>query len=143
MNRVKTGKAGTLLRRTEFSLVIIIVVIFLVAAFGTDNFLTNYNLTNILKQCSIIGVISISATFIIITGGIDLSCGAICGMSTLIVAMGQAKWGMTVSVSILLALAVSVICGLYNAVVINEFKVPPFIATLGSMTILRACQGDQ
>lgn len=137
MNKVKTGKAGTLLRRTEFSLVIIIVVIFLVAAFGTDNFLTNYNLTNILKQCSIIGVISISATFIIITGGIDLSCGAICGMSTLIVAMGQAKWGMTVSVSILLALAVSVICGLYNAVIINEFKVPPFIATLGSMTILR------
>ena len=92
MNRLKTGKAGSLLKRTEFSLVVIIVVIFLVAAFGTDNFLTNYNLTNILKQCSIIGVISISATFIIITGGIDLSCGAICGMSTLMVAMGQAKW---------------------------------------------------
>ncbi|MCB6200593.1 ABC transporter permease [Extibacter muris] len=137
MNRLKTGKAGSLLKRTEFSLVVIIVVIFLVAAFGTDNFLTNYNLTNILKQCSIIGVISISATFIIITGGIDLSCGAICGMSTLMVAMGQAKWGMSVPVSILLALAVSVVCGLYNAVIINEFKVPPFIATLGSMTILR------
>ncbi|BDF34440.1 sugar ABC transporter permease [Lachnospiraceae bacterium] len=137
MNRLKTGKAGSLLKRTEFSLVVIIVVIFLVAAFGTDNFLTNYNLTNILKQCSIIGVISISATFIIITGGIDLSCGAICGMSTLMVAMGQAKWGMSVPVSILLALAVSVVCGLYNAVIINEFQVPPFIATLGSMTILR------
>ncbi|RGU91164.1 ABC transporter permease [Clostridium sp. AF15-17LB] len=137
MNRLKTGKAGSLLKRTEFSLVVIIVVIFLVAAFGTDNFLTNYNLTNILKQCSIIGVISISATFIIITGGIDLSCGAICGMSTLMVAMGQAKWGMSVPVSIHLALAVSVVCGLYNAVIINEFKVPPFIATLGSMTILR------
>ena len=137
MNRLKTGKAGSLLKRTEFSLVVIIVVIFLVAAFGTDNFLTNYNLTNILKQCSIIGVISISATFIIITGGIDLSCGAICGMSTLMVAMGQAKWGMSVPVSILLALAVSVVCGLYNAVIINECKVPPFIATLGSMTILR------
>ncbi|KMZ53381.1 ABC transporter permease [Dorea sp. D27] len=137
MNRLNTGKAGSLLKRTEFSLVVIIVVIFLVAAFGTDNFLTNYNLTNILKQCSIIGVISISATFIIITGGIDLSCGAICGMSTLMVAMGQAKWGMSVPVSILLALAVSVVCGLYNAVIINEFKVPPFIATLGSMTILR------
>ncbi len=137
MNRLKKGKAGSLLKRTEFSLVVIIVVIFLVAAFGTDNFLTNYNLTNILKQCSIIGVISISATFIIITGGIDLSCGAICGMSTLMVAMGQAKWGMSVPVSILLALAVSVVCGLYNAVIINEFKVPPFIATLGSMTILR------
>lgn len=137
MNRLKTGKAGSLLKRTEFSLVVIIVVIFLVAAFGTDNFLTNYNMTNILKQCSIIGVISISATFIIITGGIDLSCGAICGMSTLMVAMGQAKWGMSVPVSILLALAVSVVCGLYNAVIINEFKVPPFIATLGSMTILR------
>lgn len=130
-------KSSNILRRTEFSLIIITILIFLIAALGTDNFLTNYNLTNILKQCSIIGVISISATFIIITGGIDLSCGAICGMSTLIVAMGQARWDMSVPLSIAAALAVSVVCGIYNAVIINEFNVPPFIATLGSMTILR------
>lgn len=137
MEKTKTGKSGSLWKRTEFSLVVIIIIIFLIAAFGTKNFFTDYNLKNIMKQCSIIGVISISATFIIITGGIDLSCGAICGVSTLIAAMGQAQWGMSVAASVAAALAAAVICGLYNALIINEFKVPPFIATLGSMTILR------
>lgn len=133
-NKFKNAK---MLKGTEISLVAIIVIIFIATTIGTENFFTEYNLTNVLKQCSIIGVISISSTFIIITGGIDLSCGAICGMSTLIVAMGQATWGMSVPVSILIALIVSVLCGLYNAVIIQEFHVPPFIATLGSMTILR------
>jgi len=136
MKKERSGKLN-ILKRTEFSLILIIVAIFLIAAFGTNNFFTSYNLTNIMKQCSIIGVISISATLIIITGGIDLSCGAICGMSTLIVAMGQAKWGMSVAAAITVALAAAIVCGIYNAVIINEFKVPPFIATLGSMTILR------
>lgn len=136
MNKNRLKNTG-IFKGTEFSLIVIIVVIFLAATFGTQNFFTEYNLMNILKQCSIIGVISVSATFIIITGGIDLSCGSICGMSTLIVAMGQARWGMSVPVSILAALAVSVVCGIYNAFIIQEFKVPPFIATLGSMTILR------
>lgn len=133
-NKLKNTK---LFKGTEISLVAIIILIFLAATFGTENFFTEYNLMNVLKQCSIIGVISVSATFIIITGGIDLSCGAICGMSTLIVALGQAKWGLSVPVSILVALIVSIICGIYNAVIIQEFHVPPFIATLGSMTILR------
>lgn len=133
-NKFKNTK---IFKGTEVSLVAIIVFIFLAATFGTENFFTEYNLTNVLKQCSIIGVISVSASFIIITGGIDLSCGSICGMSTLMVAMVQAKLGMSVPVSILIALVVSVLCGLYNAVIIQEFRVPPFIATLGSMTILR------
>jgi len=136
MNKNKLKNTG-ILKSTEFSLIVIIVIIFLAATFGTDNFFTEYNLMNLLKQGSIIGVISISATFIIITGGIDLSCGAICGMSTLVVAMGQVNWGMSVPMSIAAALLVSVVCGLYNAFIIQEFKVPPFIATLGSMTIIR------
>lgn len=136
MNK-KNIKGTNIYKGTEVSLIVIIVAIFLAATIGTDNFFTEYNLMNILKQCSIIGVISISATFIIITGGIDLSCGSICGMSTLIVAMSQAKWGYSVSMSIILALVVAILCGIYNAFIINEFKVAPFIATLGSMTILR------
>lgn len=136
MNKNKLKNTG-ILKSTEFSLVVIIVIIFVAATFGTENFFTEYNLMNLLKQGSIIGVISISATFIIITGGIDLSCGAICGMSTLVVAMAQVNWGMSVPMSIVAALLVSIVCGLYNAFIIQEFKVPPFIATLGSMTIIR------
>ncbi len=131
-----TFRRGSL-RSTEVTLAIIIVAIFLVATFGTKNFFGEYNLTNILKQCSIIGVLSVSATFIIITGGIDLSCGAICGMSTLMVTLAQARWEFSVPMSIAIALIVATVCGVYNAAIINEFNVPPFIATLGSMTIIR------
>jgi ribose/xylose/arabinose/galactoside ABC-type transport system permease subunit len=127
----------SIFKRTEFSLVAIIVVLFVVTALGTENFYTEYNLMNVLKQCSIIGIIAVSETVVIITGGIDLSSGSIVGMSTLMIAMGQAKWGYSIWASIILALVVSVICGLYNAVIINELNVPPFIATLGSMTIIR------
>lgn len=126
-----------ILKSTEFSLVVIIAVLFLTATFGTKNFFTEYNLMNLLKQGSVNGVIAISATLIIITGGIDLSSGSIVGMSCLMIAMGQARWGMSVFLSIMVALLVSVICGIYNAIIINELDVPPFIATLGSMTIIR------
>jgi len=137
MQEQKKTKSGSFFKSTEFSLIIIIVALFLAATFGTENFFSVYNLTNILKQSSIVGVLAIAATFIIITGGIDLSSGSITGMSALVVAMGMTKWGMSVPVAIVLAIVVGVVCGIYNAVIIHEFKVPPFIATLGSMTIIR------
>lgn len=126
-----------LLMKTEVSMVAIIGLIFIAAAVGTENFLTAYNLTNILKQCAIIGIISIAETYVIITGGIDISCGAVVGMSTLMVAMAQAKWGLGVPVSMVLGIVVAVIAGLFNAMLVYEFKVPAFVATLGSQTILR------
>ena len=134
---ISKEKKKNLFSYTEFTLVLIIVAIFLVATFGTKNFFSEYNLMNLAKQCSIIGVLAIAVTFIIITGGIDLSVGAICGFSTLFVAMGQARWGWPVPVSIIVALIVAVACGAYNAFIIDTFNVPPFIATLGSMTIIR------
>lgn len=140
MNQNSTKNGGSLksiLMRTEVSMVLIIAVIFLTATFGTANFLTAYNLTNLLKQCAIIGVISLAETCIIITAGIDISCGAIVGMATLMVAMAQAKWGMNVITSLIIAIIVAVICGIFNAVLIYEFNVPAFVATLGTQTILR------
>ncbi len=124
-------------KKTEFSLILIVVFLFAIFTFATDTFFSQYNLTNVLKQCSIIGIVAISATFVIITGGIDLSCGAITGMSSLIVALLMTEAGLSIGVSVLFALLASCVLGLYNAVIIYEFKVPPFIATLGSMQIIR------
>ena len=126
-----------LLMRTEVSMVLIIAILFLVASIGTPNFLSAYNLTNILKQSAIIGVIALAETCIIITGGIDISCGAIVGFSTLMVAMGQAQWGMSIPMSIVIALAAGIIWGALNAVLVFEFNVTPFVATLGTQTIIR------
>ncbi len=131
------GRMKALLMKTEVSMGVIIALIFLLATFGTENFLTAYNLTNILKQCAIIGIIAIAETYVIITGGIDISCGAIVGMSTLMVAMAQAKWGMNILASMTIAIIVAVAAGLFNAMLVHEFNVPAFVATLGSQTILR------
>lgn len=131
------GRMKALLMKTEVSMGVIIALIFLLATFGTENFLTTYNLTNILKQCAIIGIIAIAETYVIITGGIDISCGAIVGMSTLMVAMAQAKWGMNILASMTIAIIVAVAAGLFNAMLVHEFNVPAFVATLGSQTILR------
>jgi ribose transport system permease protein len=131
------GKMRALLMKTEVSMGVIIALIFLLAVFGTENFLTSYNLTNILKQSAIIGIIAIAETYVIITGGIDISCGAIVGMSTLMVAMAQAQWGMSVMSSMIIAVVVAMIAGLFNAMLVHEFNVPAFVATLGSQTILR------
>lgn len=129
--------AKALFRQTEISLLMVISTLFLIATFGTENFLSAYNLTNILKQSAVIGVIAIAETYVIITGGIDISCGAVAGMSTLMVALSQAVWGLPVWMSLIVALAAGLVCGLFNAFIIHEFNVPPMIATLGTQTILR------
>lgn len=134
--RRRSAQLKSILMRTELSMVLIIALLFIAASFGTKNFLTAYNLTNILKQCAIIGVISIAETYIIITGGIDISCGAIVGMSTLMVATCQAS-GLGVLPSMVIAIVVAIVCGLFNAVLVHEFNVTAFVATLGTQTILR------
>ena len=133
----KTGRMKSLLMQTEVSIILIIAVLFIGATVGTENFFSAYNLTNILKQSAIIGVIALAETCIIITGGIDISCGAIVGMSTLMVAMGQAQWGMGVFASLVIAIVMGILWGAFNAVLIYEFNVPAFVATLGTQTIVR------
>ena len=120
----KKNKIMSILMKTEVSMVAIIAIIFIAASLGTQNFLTAYNLTNILKQCAIIGIISIAETYVIITAGIDISCGAIVGMSTLIVAMSQAKWGLSVPVSLLLGILIAIIlAGSYSVYLLIQKKV--------------------
>ena len=66
-----------LFQHTEFTLGIIIVALFVITSAFTDNFLSLYNVSNLMKQCAIIGVLAVAQTFIITTGGIDISGGAI------------------------------------------------------------------
>lgn len=138
MNK-KSSKTGVkhFYQTTEFSLIAIIVLLFASATFGTKNFFSEYNLMNLLKQCSITGVLAIAETFIIITSGIDISVGAVTGLSCMTVALLQSKMGVGILPSVLIAVIIGGVCGLYNAAIIYEFNVAPMIATLGSQTIIR------
>jgi ribose/xylose/arabinose/galactoside ABC-type transport system permease subunit len=124
---------------TELILILIIAGIVLAMSIFTDTFISSYNITNIFRQAAIIGIIAISSTFVIISGGIDLSVGSITGLSAMLAAvlMSSDRAGLPIWIAVGVSILVGSIVGLYHGFIIYDFKLPPFIATLGSMFVLR------
>jgi ribose transport system permease protein len=103
---------------------------------ATPHFLTVSNLLNVLEQTAINAIVAVGMTFVIISGGIDLSVGSVLALSG--IALGSAlQAGAAVPVAIALALAVGLGCGLVNGVLVTFGRLPPFIATLGMMSVAR------
>jgi ribose transport system permease protein len=113
------------------------------AADGSRIFLQAGNLTDILRQISLIGIISLAMTFVILTGGIDLSVGSVLALATTLTAMfltrywPNASYGSHIARAIALVLAVSAAAGALNGVVIAALRMQPFIVTLASMIGIR------
>ncbi|MCG8499476.1 MAG: ribose ABC transporter permease [Firmicutes bacterium] len=99
-------------------------------------FLSPNNLINVVMQSSINASIAIGITFVILTGGIDLSVGSILALSGVVMA-SSLQAGHPLALSILIALVIGTICGLINGFLIAKGKLPPFIATLGMMSMAR------
>lgn len=125
----------------ERNLLIILAVMAIYLTIATKgNFSSWDNITNLMRQSSINGVVAIGMTLIIITGGIDLSVGSIVGLSGMVYAILTSNRGniqMLSSLAILISLGISALIGLANGVAVHNGKVPPFIATLGMMTLVR------
>jgi ribose/xylose/arabinose/galactoside ABC-type transport system permease subunit len=102
----------------------------------SDRFLTVDNFVNIFRQSTINGIIAVGMTLVILTAGIDLSVGSILALSSVMAAY-MLQSGMPVPAAILVGLAVGAACGLVNGITITRASVPPFVATLGMMTIAR------
>ncbi|HEX7548023.1 MAG TPA: ABC transporter permease [Candidatus Methylomirabilis sp.] len=100
-------------------------------------FLTPTNLLNILQQISIVSIISVGMTFVILSGGIDLSVGSIVAFTGLIMALLMKETGLSLWVIIPAGLACGSLMGLLNGLLVSQLKLPPFIATLGMMSIAR------
>jgi len=116
-------------------------ILFVISAFASPYFLKTRNLLNILRQVSYTGIIGLGMTFVIITGGIDLSVGSMTalvgGISILVLnALGGGTWA--IFVAILAAIAVGAAFGAANGLIITKGKVAPFIVTLGTMAIFRS-----
>jgi ribose transport system permease protein len=103
---------------------------------ATPHFLTVSNLLNVLEQTAINAIVAVGMTFVIISGGIDLSVGSILAVSG--IALGIAlQSGAGAPLAIALALAVGTVCGLANGALVTFGRLPPFIATLGMMSVAR------
>ena len=101
-----------------------------------DTFFQSQNLFNILKQVSIVTIVAVGQTFIIVTGGIDLSVGFSLGLSGVIMAFSL-KSGTPLVPSLLFGVLTGSLVGMGNGFVITRLKLPPFIATLGMAKIAR------
>jgi ribose/xylose/arabinose/galactoside ABC-type transport system permease subunit len=102
----------------------------------SDRFLTVGNLTNILRQSTINGIISVGMTIVILTRGIDLSVGSILALSAVVTA-DLLQGGMSIPAAIGIGVALGGILGFVNGFLITRFRIPPFIGTLGMMTFAR------
>lgn len=120
----------------RYALLLLFLLIVLALSIASPVFFSSRNLLNILRQTSINGVIAVGMTFVIISGGIDLSVGAIVAISA-VVATSFAHPGQPVFLAFLIGIGVGLLCGVINGVIVGRFEVASFIATLGMMTILR------
>ena len=103
---------------------------------ATPHFLTVSNLLNVLEQTSINAIVAVGMTYVIISGGIDLSVGSVLALAGIALALAL-QGGVPAPAAVGIALATGTACGLANGVLITFGRLPPFIATLGMMSVAR------
>lgn len=101
----------------------------------TDRFFSGENFSLILQQVAVVGVIAIGQTLIILTAGIDLSCGMIMALGSIVMTKVAAEFGLPAPIAILVGIAVTVLFGMINGLLVTRVKLPPFIVTLGVFNI--------
>ena len=116
------------------------VLVFVVVVFSTisSNFSQASNLGTITQQTAVVGTLAIGQTIIILTAGIDLSCGAIMVFTQMVMAKSAFSSGVPAIPALLLGIAVGVLAGLANGFLVTKVKLPPFIVTLGTFLIFTA-----
>ncbi|MGX7874986.1 MAG: ABC transporter permease [Mesorhizobium sp.] len=118
------------------TLLALLVLLWVILSLSTSSFASANNISNLLRQGSMIAILAVGQTFVIITGGIDLSVGAVVGFATVIAAM-LINAGIPVFLAILITLLVGVAIGLFHGFGIVKMGLPPFIITLATLTSLR------
>ncbi|MCI8375462.1 MAG: ABC transporter permease [Lachnospiraceae bacterium] len=120
----------------QFGLIFVALFIVVLMSFLSPVFMTSQNITNILRQISLNGILSIGMSFVILTGGIDLSVGSVIAI-TGVISGSIMDTGGNWFVACIVALLCSLICGAINGWLISYVEFQPFIATLSTMTIGR------
>ncbi|MFD1986173.1 ABC transporter permease [Mesorhizobium newzealandense] len=118
------------------TLLALLVLLWIVLSVATPSFASGNNIANLLRQGSMIAIMAVGQTFVIITGGIDLSVGAVVGFATVVVAM-MINAGFPIWLAILVTLLVGVAIGMFHGFGIVKMGLPPFIITLATLTSLR------
>jgi ribose transport system permease protein len=129
-------KASLLLYSRQFGTVVGLLVLSITLWALTPYFLTLSNLLNIVEQTAIIAIVAVGMTFVIITAGIDLSVGSVLALSGVIMA-NALHAGVPLPAALLAGSSTGLSCGLLNGFLVVQGRLPPFISTLGMMSVAR------
>lgn len=121
---------------SKYGILIVLIVLIIFFSIASPAFLTSDNLFNILRQVAIVGIVAVGMTMVLLTGGIDLSVGAIIGVAGVMAAQLMLSGVHPVWAS-LITLAACALLGAINGFFINTVKIPALITTLGTMTAIR------
>jgi ribose transport system permease protein len=137
--RVSSGAAEAWTAASRFAVVaLLLLVIFVVFSITQADFLTSSNIQNLLSSVSILFVISIGMTFVVLTGGIDLSVGSLLALSGLILSKLFNGAGLPIVLAVLITIAAgALIGGCVNGVLIGRVGLSFFVVTLGTLSLYR------
>lgn len=122
-------------RETSLTLIIIVLGIFL--TIFTPGFLSSYNINTTFIGLSMDGIIAVGMVVVLVLGGIDLSVGSVMALSNVIAGMLAKNFGLNIWFSVLIAMVVSILIGMFMGILITRIKLNPFITTLSMMSIAR------
>lgn len=114
-----------------------LLILLLGFSLASPNFMQTSNIIAILQATSVNGVLAVAATLVIITGGIDLSVGTLMTFTAVMTGVALTNLGLPLPVGVLTAIGVGALCGFCSGTFVAKMKIPPFIATLGMMLILK------
>lgn len=114
-----------------------LIIMFIVFSLASPNFATFSNIVGILVSTAVIGLLSVGVTFVIITGGIDLSVGTVMTFGSVMTGVFISYWNLPLALGVLGGIAAGGLAGFINGTFIAKMKVPPFIATLGMMMVAK------
>jgi len=101
----------------------------------SDRFLTGDNLSIVLQQVMVVGVIAIGETLVILTAGVDLSCGTVMALGAIVMTKLAAELGVSAPLAIAVGIGATTLFGLLNGLLVTRINLPPFIVTLGTLNI--------
>ena len=119
-------------------LLVLAIMMAVFALNAPEKFLTAGNVSLVIQQVAVVGTLAIGQTLIILTAGVDLSVGAIAVLTSIVMANLSAEFGVPGIAALLLGFAFGTACGLLNGLLITRLRMPPFIVTLGTLSIFFA-----
>ncbi len=133
--RTASDVLAGLLRRSDFSVVAATLVLFVIFSIGSSSFLTEYNLFNMGRTAALYVFVAVGQAIVIVIGGMNLSLGAIGGLSVVVAGMAMQDAGLDPLVALPIALFVGVLAGLFNGLIITRLNLNSFVATLATSFI--------